>query len=85
MFEYFISNFPTEAMLYPPPKTTLHSPVMIKVAQDREHNPPTLQAIASGYTPHMPMFGCHEIFTFQWGAQIFKWNSTQLGDWLGPE
>ena len=50
-----------------------------------EHNPPTLQAIASGLTPHMPMFGCHEIVTFQWGDKIFKWNSTQLDDWLGPE
>ena len=49
------------------------------------HNPPTMQAIASGSTPHMPMFGCHEIFTFQWGDTIFKWNSTHLDDWLGQE
>ena len=31
------------------------------------------------------MFGCHEIFTFQWGDKIFKLNSTQLDDWLGPQ
>ena len=29
-----------------------------------EHNPPTLQAIASGWTPHMPMFGLHIFFNF---------------------
>ena len=29
-----------------------------------EHTAPTFQPLASGLTPHMHMFGCHEIFTF---------------------
>ena len=29
-----------------------------------EHRVPTFQSLASGYTPHMPIFGHREIFTF---------------------
>ena len=43
-----------------------------------EHTAPTFQPLASGLTPHMPIFGRHEIFTFKWEGQILKWKSTQL-------
>ena len=43
-----------------------------------EHTAPTFQPLASGLTPHMPMFWHHEIFTFWWEGKILKWKSTQL-------
>ena len=37
-----------------------------------DHNPPTLQAIAPGWTPHMPMFGRHHFFYFRkWLTNIW--------------
>ena len=51
----------------------IHSPKL-----KSEHTAPTFQPLASGLTPHMPMFGHHEIFTFWWEGKILKWKSTQL-------
>ena len=33
---------------------------------------PTFQAIASGQTPHMPILGLREIFTFYWVGSVLK-------------
>ena len=43
-----------------------------------EHTAPTFQSIASGYTPHMTMFGHSKIFNFQWVGSIFD-----LTGWRG--
>ena len=51
----------------------IHSPKL-----KSEHTAPTFQPLASGLTPHMPMFGHHKIFIFWWEGKILKWKSTQL-------
>ena len=41
----------------------IHSPKLIS-----EHTAPTFQPLASGLTPHMPMFGCPEILLLMGGS-----------------
>ena len=37
-----------------------------------KHRAPTFQSLASGLTPHMSIFRCHEIFIFLWLGPILR-------------